>query len=221
MTPLTTLIVPDGYDRKKGKPVTVIVWLHGMGSTPTGFVDPAAEDSLARALANELNVAFVGVSGTKVKGADRFVWAENAEADLARVTAALEEVKDRVTVTAGRVIAFGFSQGAQTGFELAARRPDLFAGAIVLSPGSDRENLGQIKEPSALLKQRGFVFGCGAREHPGNKLQARNGAEWAKAAGAKVDNQLFPNQSAHSFPEDINARFPQWVTFVLAANEKK
>ena len=79
------------------------------------LVDPAEEDSLVQRWADELNVAFVGVSGTKAKAATRFVWAEDAKADMARVTAALAEVKDKVTIKPGSLIAFGFSQGAQTG----------------------------------------------------------------------------------------------------------
>jgi len=219
--PVTTLIVPTGYDPKKSRPIPAVVWLHGMGSEPTGLVDPAEEDSLVQLWADELNVAFVGVSGTKAKAATRFVWAEDAKADMARVTKALAEVKDKVAVKPGSLIAFGFSQGAQTGLELAARHPDQFAGAIVLSPGSDRENLRLIENPSASLTSRGFVFGVGAGEHPGNRAQVDNGVQWLTKAGAKVDKQVFVGQKAHTFPADVRERFPQWVAFIRRANVSK
>ena len=159
-----------------------------MGSEPSGLVNPDEQDSLAQSLANELNIAWIGVSGTLPKGTRSFVWAENAEQDLARIQAALKEVEADVKIRQGGLIAFGFSQGAQTGLELAVRHPELFAGAIVLSPGSQSQNLNQIAMPNPLLKQRGFVFGCGAGEHPGNRAQTRDGANWGRTRQGRKSN---------------------------------
>ena len=45
--------------------------------------------------------------------------------------------RSRVTIEKGKVITFGFSQGAQRGLEIAAQYPEEFAGSIVLSPGAE------------------------------------------------------------------------------------
>lgn len=217
-SPTTTLIVPKSYTKDRG-PIAVIAWLHGMGSNPQNFVDPADEDSFCQQLADELNVAFVGVSGTVPRGKKSFVWAEDPARDLARVNAALAEIADRVAVKPAGVIAFGFSQGAQTGAELAARHPEILAGAIVLSPGSNHVRLAEITEPSPLIKERGFVFGCGEREHPGNRMQTDIDAKWAQAAGAKVKVEFFRGQQAHSFPAQFLKLFPEWVRFIQNAQK--
>lgn len=219
--PVTTLILPKKYDVKKDNPLNVIVWLHGMGSKPDEFVDPNDPDCDAQAFADELNIAFVGVSGTRIKSKKNFVWAENVAQDFERVKAALDEVKAKVQIKEGGVINFGFSQGAQVGLELAAQHPEVFAGAIVLSPGSNRESIDQIDAMNPLLKKRGFVFGCGEREALGNLLQCDNGFQWTKKAGAQTQKNLYPGQRAHAFPADFEEKFPEWIQFILKANTAK
>lgn len=217
--PVTTLIVPAGYDPQKDKPIPVVLWLHGAGSKPQDLVNPGQPNSLARAWADRLRIAFIGVSGTKAK-AGNFFWAENPAEDMVRVNAALEEVKGKVVVQPGGLIAFGFSQGAQSGLELAAFYPEVFAGAIVLSPGSDSEHLWRKKTIDPLLKKRGFIFGCGEKEARGNLMQAQTGVFWTRAAGANVMKLSFKGQSAHAFPADIETRFPEWIDFILEADRK-
>ncbi len=123
--------MPSGY--QKGTPLTVVVYLHGLGSKPEDFVNEKCQRH-----ADAANVAIVGVSGTLPRGPDKFVWAVDPERDAKRVRDALAEVADRVTVKPAHVIALGFSQGAQVGVEIAVRNPEEFAGAIVLSPGAGR-----------------------------------------------------------------------------------
>jgi predicted esterase len=80
-------------------------------------------------------VAFLSVSATYARGAQSFVWSEDVALDTKQVKVALENVKDRLTVKPGVVIALGFSQGAQLVIEISVRDPELFAGAIALCPG--------------------------------------------------------------------------------------
>lgn len=218
--PVTTLVLPAGYAKAKGE-LWVVAWMHGMGSNPSGLVDPADKESLAQEMANKLNVAFVGVSGTKPRGRKSFVWAEDPDADFARVKAAVDEVRDRVTVRPAGVITFGFSQGALAGAEIAARHPDFFAGSIALSSGGLSEfKLASLTDPSPLLKKRGFVFGCGAKEHPGNVALTRHGADFTRQFGAATTLDLFPGQAAHSLPRDFDQKFPRWVKSIQAAQGK-
>lgn len=207
----TAVVVPKSY--QKGTPIPAVLWLHGLGSNPEDFINGGCQE-----YADELNVALIGVSGTKARGPRSFVWAEDVEKDAGRLRDALAEVSDRVTVKKGYVITFGFSQGAQVGLEVAVRYPEEYAGSIVLSPGA-QPHLDDLK-PSPLLARRGFVLSCGAEEHPGNvRLTARD-ADWLRRANARVIHKPYPGVSDHSFPGDFDERFPEWVKFILNTREK-
>ena len=207
----TALVLPKGY--RKGAPIPAVLWLHGLGSRPEGFVNPGCQE-----YADRLNVALIGVSGTRARGPRSFVWAEDPEKDARRLRDALAEVSDRVTVKKGHVITFGFSQGAQVGLEVAVRYPEEYAGSIVLSPGA-QPHLDDVR-PSPALGRRGFVLSCGAEEHPGNVRLTALDADWLRRAKARVIHKAYPGVSAHSFPEDFDERFPEWVKFILTAREE-
>jgi predicted esterase len=204
----TLLVLPKDY--QKGTAIPAILWLHGLGSRPEGFVNPDCQ-----VFADQLKIALVGVSGTRARGPRSFVWAENPEKDARRLRDALAEVSDRVTVKKGYVITFGFSQGAQVGLEVAVRHPEEYAGAIVLSPGA-ASHLEDVN-PSPLLARRGFVLSCGAKEHPGNVQLTERDANWLRQAKARVLYKAYPGMSAHTFPRDFDERFPEWVGFILKA----
>lgn len=202
----TVLILPKGY--KKPTLIPAVLWLHGLGSRPEGFVNDGCQE-----FADELNVALIGVSGTKARGPRSFVWAEEVEENARRIHAALAEVSDRVTVQKGHLITLGFSQGAQVGLEVAVRNPEEYAGSIVLSPGA-QPHLEDVK-PSPLLARRGYVLCCGAKEHPGNVRLTALDAGWLRRAKAQVIHKEYPDVSTHSFPADFSKQFPEWVRFIL------
>ncbi|MFO0865757.1 MAG: alpha/beta fold hydrolase [Gemmataceae bacterium] len=208
----TVLILPQDYDYDDDLPIPAVVWMHGFGSRPEDFANGNAQQ-----YADELNVAVIGVSGTRSKGPRSFAWAEDSEKDLKRVRDALEEVSDRVAIKKGEVIAFGFSQGGQVGLEMAVRHPEEFAGAIVLSPGAS-SHLAETKN-SPILAHRGYVVACGAEEHAGNVRLAADDADWLKRCNARVIHRTYPDTSAHAFPSDFEERFPEWVRFVLRTRE--
>ena len=212
-TPLarTLLVLPKGY--QKVMPIPAILWLHGRGSRPEDFIN-----SSCQVYADQLNVALIGVSGTTTRGPRTFVWTENPVMDAERLQKALAEVSNRVTIQKGHVITFGFSQGAQVGLEVAVRDPETYAGAIVLSPGA-QPHLDEV-ERSPLLARRGFVLSCGAKEHPGNVQLTAADADWLRQAKAHVIHKTYPGVSAHSFPEDFDERFPEWVHFILKARHE-
>jgi predicted esterase len=207
----TALVLPKGY--RKGAAIPAAVWLHGLGSNPENFVDEGCQH-----FADELNVAFVGASGTKARGPRSFVWAEDPEPDARRLRDALAEVSDRVTVKKGHVITFGFSQGAQVGLDVAVRYPEEYAGSIVLSPGAEPHLQGL--RPSPLLARRAFVLSCGAEEHPGNVQLTALDADWLRRAGARVTHKAYPGVSAHRFPKDFDERFPEWVRAILKTRDE-
>ncbi len=75
----TTLVLPGGY--KPGTPIGVLVGMHGLGADPEGFVSKDAYQDLA----DELNMAVVGVSGTSPRGKRSFVWSEDPAQDAAQI----------------------------------------------------------------------------------------------------------------------------------------
>jgi predicted esterase len=200
------VILPNNY--KKDTAIPVILWLHGLGSRPEDFVNDGCQP-----YADELNVAFVGVSGTFPRGPHRFAWADDPEKDAKRLRDALAAVQDRVKVKQGHVITFGFSQGAQVGLEVAVRHPEEYAGAIVLSPGADLHLEAAKRSP--MLAKRAFVISCGAEEAPGNVALAERDALWLRTANALVLYKAYPGVRAHAFPADFDQRFPEWVRFIL------
>ena len=111
----------------------------------------------------------------------------------------------------------GFSQGAQVGLEVAVRHPEDYAGSIVLSPGAEYQ-LDEAKV-SPLLAHRGFVVSCGAQEHPGNVLLAKQDADWLTKAKSHVIHKPYPGVSAHALPRDFTERFPEWIEFILKARD--
>jgi hypothetical protein len=128
----TISVIPANYDSTT--PIPVVLGLHGLGSRAKGFVGPEYQK-----WADELNVAIVGVSGSRPRGPASFVWSEDPEIDLKRIDAAIDELKDRLTVKEGSLVLFGFSQGAMMSAEIAIRHPDRFAGALVMSPGGTKQ----------------------------------------------------------------------------------
>jgi len=126
----TSLVAPQNV--APGTPIPVFIGLHGFGSSAHEFVSPERY----QALADQMGAAVLGVSGTNCRGKHSFVWSEDATKDLARVDAALREVAGQLTPAQGQIVLFGFSQGGMVSAELAARDPQRFAGAILLSPGS-------------------------------------------------------------------------------------
>jgi predicted esterase len=206
--PRTLLVLPNLY--KKGTAIPAVVWLHGLGTHPGGFVNEGCQ-----AYADLLNIAIVGVSGTVARGPRVYVWSEDPEQDARRVRDALAEVKDRVTIKPGHVITMGFSQGGQMALEIAVRYPEEYAGAIVMSPGA-QAHVQQV-QPSPLLAGRGFVLVCGANEHPGNVKLTADDAAWLSAANARVKHTPYPGMTAHSFPPDFDERLPEWVKFIEEA----
>ncbi len=205
----TVLVLPEGY--KKGTPIGVLVGLHGLGHRPDGFVNEVVYQSFA----DELNMAIVGVSGTVPTGRRCFVWSEDPRTDARHVRRALDDLSDRLTVKPGHVIAFGFSQGAQMGFEIAFQNPEEYLGAIVMSPGTTKRFFRLNKlVPSPRNKRQAYVCLCGADEAPGNVAFTRNDAEFARKTGARVELKLYKGMDKHAFPPDFAESLVRWVRFI-------
>ncbi len=211
----TALVVPGGY--RVGTPIGVVVCLHGQGDRPEGLVEGGAFQGAA----DELNLAFVGVSGTIPTGRRSFVWSEDHGLDAAQVDRCLASLGDRLTVKPGPRIALGFSQGGQVAFEVAFARPEQYRGAVVISPGAIRRfyRLSRLA-PTEENRRQNFVCLCGSGEGAGNLGFARDDAAFAESAGARVELRIAEGQARHALPADFAESLATWVRFVEGKAEK-
>jgi predicted esterase len=205
----TSLVLPRVMppDRK----VPVFIGLHGLGGNAVGFV---SADSY-QLLADEMGVAFLGVSGSAPRGKRSFAWSEDCARDLERIDAALAEVADRLTPETGKVALFGFSQGAAVSAELAARHPDRFAGAIVLSPGSLAPMTTTLSDDAEAVRRLGIVVVCGKGEHPATVARTKFYTDFFQRAGARVESKIYPEMNTHTFPPDFREQLRVWKRFIL------
>jgi predicted esterase len=208
----TVVILPKGHQKTLAIPA--ILYLHGLGSRPQYFINEGCQK-----YADELDVAFIGVSGTNPRGPHSFAWSEDIQKDSQRLREALVEVSDRVKVKKGDVITLGFSQGGQVGLEIAVRHPEEYAGAIALSPGMLHPRDGLM--PGASLARRGYVLSCGAEEMPSTVRLTAWDADFLRAAKARVIHKVYPAVSAHALPSDFNERLPEWIKFVFEARQQQ
>jgi predicted esterase len=209
----TTVVVPRGYT--PGKPIPVVVGLHGMGSIPEDFGGDDLQD-----IADTLSVAFVSASGTIPSGPASFHWAESVDRDDTRLDHALKEASDRVTIAPGKVILIGFSQGAQMAAEIVAKRPEKYVGAIVMSPGTQQELALRDLGATPTLAGHRFVVVVGAGEHPGNVALAASDARALRGAHADVFHRAYAGVNVHSFPPDFTSALPVWIRYILASGPR-
>ena len=205
----TSLVMPK--DVAATEPIPVLIGLHGMGHRAGGFVST----EMYQEFADKHRVAFVGASGSVPRGPRSFVWAEDAEKDRKRIEAALSEVSDRVTAAPGKIILFGFSQGAMMSAEIAILDAARYAGAIVLSPGGNNNPNASLFKPGSGQKQT-YILSVGQGEHLGNKTMTSAYAGLLKQAGADVEHIENSNQQSHSLPPNYFEDLDRWVTKILA-----
>jgi predicted esterase len=204
--PSQALILPTGHDGST--PLPIAVWLHGYGATPD-FV----WSNWFQHLSDSRQVAVLGVSAPLPRIGEGYDWTEDPVRDSARIDEVLQHYGEALTPAPGRIVLFGFSQGAAVAAEVAARAPERYAGAVLISPGLVGE------EPrlprSASLSGQGYVVTVGAEEDRSNLAVAREYATTARDRGARVVHLEVPGQADHRFPDDWQEQLPGWLDFAL------
>jgi predicted esterase len=195
----------------KSGPVPVAVWLHGYRSFP-GFI--AEEHDYFQGVADRAGIAIVGVPGTKTLADGSLQWAEDPAADHTHIQEILGKLPQRNRLNLRRVILFGFSQGALVAGALASLYPELYRGAVIMSPGGFQPPSVAQKPNKAIAGQTYYVV-CGANEHPMNVQNTRFLADALRRVGARVTETEYPGVSRHTRPPDFKERFPEWAATIL------
>jgi predicted esterase len=162
-----------------------------------------------------MGVAFLGVSGTIPYGKEIYCWSEDPAKDLTRIDAALAEVKGRLTPAEGQIILLGFSEGAWLAGELAARHPDRFAGAVVMSPRRRSSEEYPAPEPRDEHRRQRLLAVCGAEETAETVRTTKDFADRFEKLGARVSLTLYPGKTSHTLPPDYVEKLPVWGRFIL------
>lgn len=208
------LQVPAEHD--PATPLPTAIFLHGYGSTPD-----LVRDAYFERLANGYGMAIIGVSAPLEWASEEenespgYQWLEFPVTDAMRVTAALDALEGQVVPESGRSVLFGFSQGAAVAAELAAREPERYAGAILISPGAFTKLALASLAKSARLDQR-YVITVGAGEDADTLTAARAYERALREHGAEVQLREVAGQTEHDLPDDFYAQFGPWLEYVLA-----
>jgi hypothetical protein len=62
------------------------------------------------------------------------------------------------------------------------------------------------------------VLSVNALERPGTVRLTADDAAWLRKAKAQVIHKEYPDVAGHTFPEDFEERFGEWVKYVLEAD---
>jgi predicted esterase len=203
------LVLPADYD---GQPIPTFVWLHGKGDRAASYVFPSLQE-----IADRERVAFVSVSGTLVNGPKSYSWSDDMDRNEARIDAALAKFGSQLKVQEGRIALGGFSQGGQVAGELAARSPQRYSGALLMSPGGFTATLPPVY-PTSPQGPQTIVAVCGAGEHPATVKLTERYAQWFEGAGAKVMHRADPDLDTHTLVPDFDDRLPEWIPALLKMN---
>jgi predicted esterase len=193
-------------------PRPAILALHEDGGDPADFLTTGAYVRRAR----RVGAVFIGVSGTVPLGPMAYRWSDDPSANAERIAHALDETKGRTSIAEGKVMLIGFSQGAQVALETAVRDPDVYRGAIAMSPSGLGWHLGEVANHRALARQR-YVIAYGSFESLDTLGTSQVDAELLRGLGSCVMRQPEWFYTRHTLPPDLGVRLPHWIDFVLGA----
>lgn len=217
--PVTSILIPAGYDPKKDQPLNVVIWFHQNRSRPDRILDPKSESFDFQLAANRLNVAFLAISGTNALSKNVFDWADDETENYQRVCEAIEALKSKVQIKPRGIINLGIEEGAGVGLELALKHPELFAGAIALSRTDyfwDHDDLVETKQINSL----GVVISYSDKDEVQKEL-AETDVKLMKRLNAKYIESKSNDESWVVIPSDLNQKLPGWLKFIIEAKNGK
>lgn len=200
-------------------PYPVVLWLHGYrGYSSTGYFPGASTEAMQKH-ADAIGAAIIGFPATTDLSDNTQQWTEDPATDHAYIQERLKEISKTTDIDFHRIALFGFSQGAKVAADLATLYPDIYFGAIIMSPGGFKPpKAAKVRSPEH-EKQTYFCF-CGAEEHESNVTLTKAYANHLEhVLGAKVTLKLYAGIAKHTRPPDFMEKFPEWMSSILAARE--
>lgn len=198
----TTVIVPKNY--KANTPIDTLVGLHGRADTPTNFIDSGYQE-----LADQLNIAIIGLSGTRPIGKNAYAWHQDTKRNLTHANALLAKALSEKKVKMDRAALFGFSQGAQVALQWATSEPQKWTGAFAMSPSLYTQTTLPIAKTADLSTQRYFIS-SGANESKYNLDLVKHDIAAIEARKGQVKHEMYAEQG-HEVPDDYYQVFPEWL----------
>lgn len=188
---------PEPPPPRDGWPVVLL--LHGYGSNHASLAAIASELS-------RRGFAAIALDGPIALGGDGFQWpTDSAGGTHVHLQAALKTVSG--PLDRGRVLLFGFSQGALHAFVLLATEPRYYHGALCFAPGGWLELPSTVSQPE---RSRPLLLSYGVDELPGTVDTVLDCRRLWTAAG-------FPLVvSKHSQGHDVPDNWPNRWTELLA-----
>ncbi len=188
------LTLPAGYDGQKELPL--VLGLHGFGSIPEDFSGADLQK-----IADQLQIAFLAVSGKTALNRQSFMWSARFEEDWEHIEAAIQRSKKFLNMTPTKMMAIGFSQGGALAADLCAAFPQTFLGGIIMSPGS--RHSGRLHQALAATSSshdhQTYFFSWIQGEGEGTKKRSRESKEILEKHNAMVCIHEFPGKG-HNFP---------------------
>ncbi len=185
-------------------PVPLLIVLHGRGSS----AEPL--EKLWRPEARRLGAVLVTPQGLEPY-AEGFQWGTVSETEQ-QVLAAIAYAEARYPIDRRRILLTGFSQGGGRSIAIALRRPELFAGVIVIASAIGP---GTPFPPPPGTRPPPFVLMVGSRD--GVLPHTRETAERFAEHGIVHKLVVFPGVG-HTFPRDYRRQLRRATEFVLRSS---
>lgn len=204
------VILPKGHD--PSVPIPVAIWLHGYGAD-TMEISLFEEDYQKRA--NDLKIGFVGISATAKLEEGSYEWTEDLETDYQYLLEVFARNEDKITPKWGKVVLFGFSQGAKVAGDLAMNYPEKFSGAILMSPGGNKNKPDSPPVSDEKNTLQHFYCFVGKGEAYGNVSLTAKYKRAIEKLGASVEHKEYPGMEDHSTPPDFEEKLSGWIRKIL------
>lgn len=210
------LITPDDYDQAKQYPMVML--LHGFGASMQDLaaITPLiGRNDYIYVCPNapiEIDVG-PGLPGYSMTG---YSWVpprgEATEEDIQTTTQTLEqffsEIIAKHNAVEKEVILLGFSQGGSMTYRCGLSRPDLFAGAIILSSGFPEDATDYLSGDAKLP----IFIGHGLQD---NIERSRNANESLLQNGYNVRYEEYP--IGHEITQEVINDVVDWIKSTLSA----
>ncbi len=187
----------------------LIVWMHGYGRNPQEDLSPYGE-----LIANICQCEVVGISGTVARRKNSFSWTQLASRDHGHIEQQLGELG----LSHKKPTLVGISHGAQSAIELVAAYPEVYQGALAISPGGLAHAGLRLGHKNKATSKNGVVIVVGGKENPGNRKLSKEAHQWFTEAGARSELRITADQKEHAEPADFLTMMPAWLSFINQEN---